>query len=76
MSEKTENKTKWSVHAEWILLFITLVGGFYLLDGKIENLSAAQIARIDQVNTRIDQVNTRTDQLYEMFIDLLKEGRK
>ncbi len=69
MSEKNENKTNWSSHAERILLVITLVGGFYLLDSKIENLSAAQTARVDQVNAR-------TDQLYTMFIDLLKEGRK
>lgn len=67
--EKIETETHWSVHAEWILLFITLVGGFYLLDSKIENLSAAQTARIDQVNTR-------TDQLYTMFIDLVKENKK
>ncbi len=63
-----ENKNTWSSHIEWAFLVITLVGGFYLLDSKIENLSAAQTARIDQVNTR-------TDQLYTMFIDLLKENK-
>lgn len=52
-----ENKT-WTSHAEFVVLLITLIGGFYLLDGKIERQSG------------------RTDKLYEMFIDLIKEGKK
>lgn len=50
-------KTNWIGHLEWLTLFVTLVGGFYLLDGKI------------------DRQSQRTDRLYEMFIDLLKEGK-
>jgi len=34
------------------------------------------ISRIDQQSMRIDQQCIRTDKLYEMFIDLLKEGKK
>ena len=56
--EKAEIKPSWSIHAEFVIIFITLLGGFYLLDGKI------------------DRQSERTDKLYEMFIDLLKEGRK
>lgn len=26
----------WFVHVEWVVVFITLLGGFYLIDGKIE----------------------------------------
>jgi hypothetical protein len=26
----------WFVHVEWVVVLITLLGGFYLLDGKIE----------------------------------------
>ena len=48
----------WTSHVEFVVIFITLVGGFYLLDGKIE------------------RQGQRTDKLYEMFIDLLKEGKK
>lgn len=47
----------WTSHAEFIVLLVTLLGGFYLLDGKIERQSS------------------RTDRLYEMFIDLVKEGK-
>ena len=30
-----ENKN-WFVHVEWVVVLVTLLGGFYLLDGKIE----------------------------------------
>jgi hypothetical protein len=53
-----ENKTNWLSHVEWCVMLVTLLGGFYLLDRKIERQSS------------------RTDRLYEMFIDLIKEGRK
>lgn len=52
-----ENRS-WFVHVEWVVVLVTLLGGFYLLDGKIE------------------RQGQRTDRLYEMFIDLLKEGKK
>lgn len=52
-----ENKN-WFVHVEWVVVLVTLLGGFYLLDGKIERQGA------------------RTDRLYEMFIDLIKDGKK
>lgn len=47
----------WTSHAEFIVLLVTLLGGFYLLDGKIERQSG------------------RTDRLYEMFIELIKDGK-
>lgn len=34
-----ENKN-WFVHVELVVLLITLLGGFYLLDGKIERQGA------------------------------------
>ena len=34
MSERS-----WASHAEFIVLLVTLLGGFYLLDGKIERQS-------------------------------------
>ncbi len=50
----------WFIHVEWIVL-VTFLGAFYLLVSKIERNNAAQSAR--------------TDRLYEMFIDLLNEGK-
>lgn len=51
-------------HAEFVIMFITLVGGYFMIRQDINTQSA-----------RIDQVNTRCDQLYGMFIDLLKERK-
>lgn len=59
----------WSIHGEFLVLLITLIGGFYLLDGKIER----QCQRVDELNSL---QAARSDKLYEMFIDLIKEGRK
>ena len=30
---------KWSIHTEFVIIFVTLLGGFYLLDAKIERQS-------------------------------------
>ncbi len=53
-----ENKN-WSIHAEFVVIFITLLGGFYLLDGKIER--------------QIECQSARTDKLYEMFVQVQNE---
>ena len=51
----------WSIHVEFLVLLVTLIGGFYLLDGKIERGLQIQSAR--------------SDRLYEMFIDLVKVNK-
>ena len=55
------NTHPWTIHAEFIILLVTLIGGFYLLDGKIERQGERQSAR--------------TDKLYEMFIEVVKERK-
>ncbi len=52
----------WSIHVEFAVILLTLIGGFYTLDGKIERNSQMQSAR--------------TDKLYEMFIDLVREKKQ
>jgi hypothetical protein len=56
-----DNKA-WASHAEFVVILLTLLGGFYLLDGKIERCTQAQ--------------SSRTDRLYEMFIELVKENKR
>lgn len=51
----------WSIHVEFVVMFITLISGFYLLDNKVERLTQRQ--------------SERTDKLYEMFVDILKESK-
>ena len=79
----------WSIHIEFLVIFFTLLGGYFHLDNKMDIQSIFQTERIDQaharidqindridqVNSRIDQQNARSDQLYTMFIDLLKERK-
>lgn len=62
-----ENKN-WFVHVEWVVVLITLLGGFYTIDSKID-------CQIISVREEISAQAQRTDKLYEMFIDLLKESR-
>lgn len=40
-----ENNKSWVTHAEFIVLLVTLIGGFYILDGKIER----QGSRVDRL---------------------------
>ncbi len=35
-----DSKNGWFVHVEWVVVLMTLLGGFYLLDGKIERQGA------------------------------------
>ena len=37
--EAMESSKSWTTHVEFVVLLVTLIGGFYLLDGKIENQS-------------------------------------
>lgn len=37
---KMDINKHWAIHAEFVVLLVTLLGGFYLLDGKIERQSA------------------------------------
>lgn len=38
-------KKDWFIHVEWVVVLVTLLGGFYMLDGKIER----QGTRIDRL---------------------------
>lgn len=38
------DKNNWISHIEWVVMFVTLVGGFYTIDSRIDNCHS----RIDQ----------------------------
>ena len=63
-----ENRN-WFVHVEWVIVLVTLLGGFYTLDTKIEN-------RTSEMRTDLSNQCARIDRLYEMFYELFKEGKK
>lgn len=66
----------WTAHVEFMVLLVTLIGGFYLLDEKIER----QGERTDKlyeiyVNTQKDIFELRAD-FNQKFYELIKEGKK
>lgn len=69
------DKTGWFVHAEFVVIFISLLGGFYMLRGEIMHVDNKIDQQAMYMNNRIDQVNCRMDQFQIMFYDLLKEQK-
>lgn len=53
------NQKNWMLHLEFVVMFMTLLGGFYTLDNKIERLTQQQ--------------SQRTDRLYEMWCTTQEE---
>jgi hypothetical protein len=70
-----ENKN-WITHVEWVVMMITAIGGFYMIDGKIERQADKLDRTIEIFQSKTDQMCVRTDRLYDMFIESIKEGRK
>lgn len=67
-TEKEPNPNKYAWIGQWVPPGITtgaVISSFMFLHGEISSIS-----------DRMDQSNHRIDRLYEMFVDLLKEGRK
>lgn len=58
--EKTN--PNWVFHVEFVVTFITILG--------------AVLTSFVFLSAQIQQQSARTDKLYEMFIDLIKEGKK
>lgn len=69
----------WVMHTEFLALLISIIGGFYLLDNKIERGLNIQSARSDKLyealQAQAKSQGERSDQLYQMFVDLLKEKK-
>ena len=55
-----ENRTGWINHMEWAVLLFTLIGGFYMLDGKIER----QSQRTDRLYEMYCDTQKEIKQLY------------
>ena len=57
-----DTKKGWLPHIEWVIIFITLIGGFYSMDAKI-----------DAVNARTDATNARFDQFLMVWHEEAKD---
>lgn len=66
-------KNNWFSHVEWVVTIITLLGGFYLLDAKIER----QMERCDKLYeiwcTNVKEMSEMRAASDQKFYDLLKE---
>jgi hypothetical protein len=58
------NDKNWFVHVEWVVVLVTLLGGFYLLDGKIER----QGARTDRLYEMYVDTQKEIKQIYQTQI--------
>lgn len=66
----------WSIHAEFVILLVTLIGGFYLLDGKIERQGERQGARTDRLYEMFCSVQSQMkDELIEIRKDMYESKR-
>ena len=67
------SNNSWASHGEFVVLLITLIGGFYLLDGKIER----QSIRTDQLYSMYVEAQNETkkaqETYYRLYIDTQKE---
>lgn len=71
-----EEKRNWFIHVEWAVMLITLLGGFYTLDAKIERQGQRTDRLLEMFCEGMRLQSERTDALYQMFIDLVKENKK
>lgn len=53
-----KEKINYINHIEWLIVFITLIGGIYSFSAGFYSLDA----RVDAINARFDQLNSRFDQ--------------
>jgi hypothetical protein len=61
-------KLNWSTHVEWAVLMVTIIGGFFLLDGKIDRQS--------QRTDRLYEMYCETQkEIKQVYIELVRERK-
>ncbi len=62
---------------EQTFTIIGVLGGFmFFMLQRIEKDIDSMNSNVDKLGRRIDGHSQRIDQLYQMFVDLIKEGKK
>lgn len=49
------NDKSWISHIEWAVMFVTLIGGFYSIDSRIDAVNIRVDSTIEAMNNRFDQ---------------------
>lgn len=77
---KEKENIRWGTHIEFAVLFVTILGGFYMIDAKCERAHE----RIDRTYDMFTELSKDMNQKFieiskemnQKFYDLLKEGKK
>jgi hypothetical protein len=54
----------WFVHIEWVVVLVTIMGGFYMIDGKIERSNQ----RIDRLYEMWCETQSEIKDLYKLGV--------
>lgn len=66
----------WFVHVEWVVVLVTLLGGFYMLDGKIERQSQRTDKLYEMYCETQKEIKDMNIKFHEEIKNLYKETRK
>lgn len=75
------NDKNWSIHIEWAVVMVTMLGGIYTINTQFENRACRMEQKFDDRITReheeflayYKKESERTDRLYEMFYEVVRE---
>lgn len=65
-----------SVHLEFAVLFITLVGGFYMVDGKIDRQGSRTDRLYEIYCENVERSAQNFQRMDDRFYDFIRENNK
>ncbi len=65
----------WFIHVEWVVVLVTLLSGFYLLDGKIERQGERTDRLYEMFVQNQKDFHDKIEQVHQKFYDILKEKK-
>lgn len=66
----------WGTHIEFAVLFVTILGGFYMIDAKCERAHERIDRTYDMFTDLSKEMNQKFYETNEKFYDLLKDVKK
>lgn len=64
-----KERVRWGTHIEFAVLFVTILGGFYMIDAKCERAH-------ERIDRTYDMFTELSKEMNQKFYDLLKENKK
>jgi hypothetical protein len=72
----TESKYSWVSHLEWLVMMVTLIGGFYTIDEKIDRQSSRTDRLYEMFCDMQKQLKDEIISLNKVQLDFIKENIK